>query len=184
MQHLLPSIPPQTLRFSLRVRTGMVPTASLHYLCYLITFPGQLTVHYVSTVVSTKSKSQILTCADSETSHAVGFEPSLIPCSDLVFMGVQLQTFEETSDGTIQPTFARVLGFWVKNQTLTPLSDFYSKSTLPQSLFPFSRLASIVPANSSDFFIYHQLNASNFGEERWDDSLNGWTSTSFEISMA
>lgn len=100
-------------------------------------------------------------------------------------MDVPLQTFEDTIDGPIQPTLGRVLGFWVKNQTLTPLSgDFYSKSPSPQSLFPFSRLASIVPVNSSDFFIYHQLNASSFGEERWDDSFGGWVSNSFEISMA
>ena len=79
----------------------------------------------------------------------------------------------------------RAFGFWVKNQALTALlSDpFSSVPTSPQSPFPFSRLAGMIPVNGSDFFIYHQLNASSFAEDQWDDSLGGWISNSFEISM-
>ncbi|KAL8792432.1 MAG: hypothetical protein Q9195_004965 [Heterodermia aff. obscurata] len=114
------------------------------------------------------------------SSPAAGSEPGLIPPSDLLAMNRPFQGSEETDGETIE-TYGRDLVFWVKNQTLTPLSD--SVVTSPQSLFPFSRLASIVPLNGSDFFIYHQLNASNFAEDRWDDSLSGWISNSFEISM-
>ena len=124
---------------------------------------------------------QTLTCADPKIdSYAVGFDPAQIPLSDLLFMELPPQNI----DGTGSEQFRR-FGFWVKNQKLIPLSSnrFTTVPSLPQSPFPFSRLASMVPTNGSHFFIYHQLNVSSFAEDRWDDSLGGWVSNSFEISM-
>ena len=107
--------------------------------------------------------------------HAVnisaGFVPDLIPKSDILLTG---------TDG--DPAH----GFWVNKGKLTALSGttLTPLSSMPDSQFPFSRLAGISPANSTRLLVYHQLNASTFVEDEWDSSVGGWVSRHLTISMA
>ena len=77
-----------------------------------------------------------------------------------------------------------VYAFWVNDTGLTLSTDmFKTLPSLPHSSFPFKRLAGTSLVNGTSFFIYHQLNSSTFAEDQWDNSLGGWVSNSFEISM-
>ena len=99
------------------------------------------------------------------------FVPDLIPKADILLI--------RTEAGT-------GYGFWVNQGKLTSLSGsaFHSLLSSPSSPFPFSRLAGMSPANSTSFLVYHQLNASTFTEEEWDDNVGGWTPRHIAISMA
>ena len=49
----------------------------------------------------------------------------------------------------------------------------------PNISFPFTRLASVVSADQSMTFLYHQINGTTFAEETWDESLKTWAATEY-----
>ena len=55
--------------------------------------------------------------------------------------------------------------------------------TWPASPFPFARLASTAPTNSSVFYLYHQINDVVFAEDTYDATSGSWTATNFSISV-
>ena len=64
---------------------------------------------------------------------------------------------------------------WVNGTNVYPVEDDSDgRPVLPQTSFPFTRLASInVPENSSSY-LYHQINETTLAEEQYDDSLHEW----------
>ena len=117
---------------------------------------------------------------NESSNEVVGFIPGLIQYSDLLVMMLPPANLDGSGDGLFQ-----TYGFWVNDKRLVPLASdlFDSLPVLPESPFPFTRLAGLSPSNGSSFFIYHQLNASSFAEDQWDSSVGGWVSSSFTISM-
>ena len=78
-------------------------------------------------------------------------------------------------------------GFCVKDKRLALLGTDYMFKTIPSmpsTPYPFARLARLTPAIGTNFFIYHQLNASTFAEDQWDDTVGGWVSNLFSIATA
>ena len=70
---------------------------------------------------------------------------------------------------------------WV-NRTELQLSNWvFATSTLPSSLFPYSRMTTINPINSSVLYLYHQVNDTTFAEDTWDISTGGWASSNISI---
>ena len=58
-----------------------------------------------------------------------------------------------------------------------------SSAELPDSAFPFTRLASVTSDDQKSTFLYHQMTGTTFAEEQWDDSLGAWTPTvNFTVS--
>ena len=53
----------------------------------------------------------------------------------------------------------------------------------PSSPFPYPRLASTLPVNSTAIYIYHQINATIFAEEVWDEAVGSWRSSNVSISV-
>ncbi|KAG7004505.1 ToMV susceptible protein tm-1(GCR26) [Physcia stellaris] len=79
-------------------------------------------------------------------------------------------------------------GFCVKDKRLVSLGitehGFRPIPSTPTTPYPFARLAGLKPAITTNFFIYHQLNASTFAEDQWDDTVGGWVSNLFSIATA
>lgn len=78
-------------------------------------------------------------------------------------------------------------GFRVKEKRLAslgPEAEFNLIPSTPSTPYPFGRLAGFSSAVGANFFIYHQLNASTFAEDQWDDTVGGWVSNLFSIATA
>ena len=73
--------------------------------------------------------------------------------------------------------------FVVNDRKLVSYEVDGSSPSLPTWLVPFARLAGMTDSNYTSAFIYHQLNASAFGEEQWDINVAGWTSNTITIPM-
>lgn len=58
-------------------------------------------------------------------------------------------------------------------QAVTPelAGQGLSQDNTLDSAYPFARLASVILADQSSTFLYHQLNGTTFAEEQWDTSL-------------
>lgn len=80
-----------------------------------------------------------------------------------------------------------LFGFWVNG---TSLAAYTTKniglSTMPKSAFPFSRLAGTTVGNSSDVYLYHQINESSIAEDVYNTDGGFFTTTymSIEVSSA
>ena len=99
-------------------------------------------------------------------------------------MNVDLDSVQH-SDILILNLTSTPYSFCVSGRTLVQIPD-PSRSpflTLPESSFPFARMGGFADSNSSSFYIYHQLNASAFAEDHWDDTQKFWTSNPVTISM-
>lgn len=102
------------------------------------------------------------------------FDPKQIENSDILYLYVDYEA-------TTRATYA-VYRLWVND---TQLSDaFHQKLTAINSAssFPFPRLAGFSPFNSTNFFLYHQLNETAFAEGQWDSHAGDWVSINFTIS--
>lgn len=88
--------------------------------------------------------------------------------------------------------FDGTYGFWVNGLELTPFKNgdgiieigIPSLSAVPNSPFPFARLAGTSHENGTKILLYHQLNASTFAQDDWDSAVGGWVSDAFTIPMA
>lgn len=49
----------------------------------------------------------------------------------------------------------------------------------PDSMFPFTRLASATVSDLSLTCLYHQINGTTFAEEKYDTFLHAWTATEY-----
>lgn len=86
-------------------------------------------------------------------------------------------------------SFPGLYGMWVNDMGLALVSSDIgafqiggsptSIPIMPSSPFPFSRLAGYGAVNS--LFVYHQINASTFMEETWDNSMGGWVSNKLVV---
>ena len=73
--------------------------------------------------------------------------------------------------------------FFVNGTSLAPIArEDTSLLKMPQSSFPYKRLAGLSTAGGNNLLVYHQVNGSAFAEEMWDQTVGGWTSNI--ISMA
>ena len=73
-------------------------------------------------------------------------------------------------------------GFLVNGSSLVGYG-FINPLGSPNSPFPFIRLASSTPINSSLIFIYHQINESVFAEDMYDTSIGYWVSANITVSI-
>lgn len=66
---------------------------------------------------------------------------------------------------------------WINGtQPMMALSD---ESALPNSSFPFARLASARSADRAATFVYHQINGTTFAEEQRDLTVGTWLDTEY-----
>lgn len=65
----------------------------------------------------------------------------------------------------------------------TKLSMFRTKNvgpiTGPSTEFPFARLATTTPNNSTIFYLYHQMNETHIAEESFDVTVGSWGGTEY-----
>ena len=106
-----------------------------------------------------------------------GDYPASILNSDLISLELNTSATLDDKD----PWF----GFWVDDTPrLSPLKELASVAAMPTSAFPYSRLAGLGSASGTALFVYHQLNASAFMEDNWDNVAGVWTSTPFAVSTS
>ena len=78
-----------------------------------------------------------------------------------------------------------LFGFWVNG---TELAAYTTKniglSTQPQSPFPYSRLAGTTGGNSSNVYLYHQINGTFLAEDMYNLDGGFFTTTYFNISTS
>ena len=78
-----------------------------------------------------------------------------------------------------------LFGFWVNG---TELAAYTTKniglSTQPQSPFPYSRLAGATGGNSSNVYLYHQINGTFLAEDMYNLDGGFFTTTYFNISTS
>ncbi|MCJ1247113.1 hypothetical protein MMC30_004324 [Trapelia coarctata] len=76
-------------------------------------------------------------------------------------------------------------GFWVNGTHPSWLWAKYSdeprETPLPTSPFPFMRLATTTPVGSAAFYLYHQIDATTFAQDVFDNQSQRWWS--FNISI-
>ena len=60
-------------------------------------------------------------------------------------------------------------------------TEFNGPSTSPLTEFPFARLTTTTPVNSTTFYLYHQMNGTHIAEESYDISIGAWTTVYVEI---
>ena len=66
---------------------------------------------------------------------------------------------------------------WINGtQPMMALSD---QSGLPNSTFPFARLAGARSADRAATFVYHQINGTTFAEEQRDLTVGTWLDTEY-----
>ena len=64
---------------------------------------------------------------------------------------------------------------WVNGTQPTLIAPDPTSIKMPDNAFPFTRLASVISADQSTTFLYHQINGTTFAEEVYDASQNAWT---------
>lgn len=73
-------------------------------------------------------------------------------------------------------------GMVVNNSRLALFrTEFNGPSTGPSTEFPFARLTTSTPVNSTTFYLYHQMNGTHIAEESYDISIGAWTTIYVEI---
>ncbi|KAL8792900.1 MAG: hypothetical protein Q9195_004477 [Heterodermia aff. obscurata] len=91
------------------------------------------------------------------------------------------QVFINTSSSSSYTLF----GFWVNG---TSLAAYTTKniglSTMPTSPFPFSRLAGTTVGNSSDVYLYHQINGTSMAEDVYNTDGGFFTTTYMDIAVS
>lgn len=60
-----------------------------------------------------------------------------------------------------------------------PMMALSDQTALPNSSFPFARLASVRSADGTATFVYHQINGTTFAEEQWDLIEETWLDTEY-----
>lgn len=91
------------------------------------------------------------------------------------------QVFVDTGSSKAYTLF----GFWVNG---TSLAAYTTKniglSTKPKTEFPFSRLAGTTSGNSSDVYLYHQMNQTAIAEDIYNTDGGFFTSKYFNIATS
>ena len=92
------------------------------------------------------------------------------------------QVFINTTSASSSYT---LFGFWVNG---TSLAAYTTKnialSTMPESPFPFSRLAGTTVGNSSDVYLYHQINETAIAEDVYNTDGGFFTTTYMNIAVS
>ena len=114
------------------------------------------------------------TIAPSQQSAA--YNESLI--GDVNIAQVFINTSSDASSYTL-------FGFWVNG---TSLAAYTTKniglSTMPNSAFPYSRLAGTTVGNSSDVYLYHQINETSIAEDVYNTDGGFFTTTYMNIEVS
>ena len=102
--------------------------------------------------------------------------------TDLV-SAVMKTDFTALSLLTVPGTIQNLYWFWVVENRLSTFGSTLPTNRALDSPFPFSRMAS---ANSTDtaFIIYHQVNESHIGQERYDFHAGLWGTTEVAVETA
>lgn len=79
-------------------------------------------------------------------------------------------------------TFGSAYGIWINGtQPVLMLMAYVQAGTVPDNVFPFTRLASVTLTDQSATYLYHQMNGTTFAEEQWDNTLHGWLPSEYII---
>lgn len=111
-----------------------------------------------------------------------GFDSTAIQNSDILMVSVNGTSLDMTGG-------PQSYGFTVEDAVLASFPAAFdiggaSLPSIPSTPFPYGRIDGFSTDNTSNLFIYHQLNYSHFAEEQWDPSVGGWISNSFPIAGA
>ena len=107
----------------------------------------------------------------SSASEANMFDPVLIGESDL-----QLASNDNAS---------HIYGFWVNENRLASFNTVHSSpnnQTMPNSSFPYARLAGINPIPGQVYFLYNQIGSETILENQWDLNSGNWTQREINIT--
>ena len=74
--------------------------------------------------------------------------------------------------------------YWVNGTRLDIFGAFGASEseTVPQYEFPYKRITSVTPTNSTLLYVYHQVNESAIGEHVFDQSTGHWLSSNIGIA--
>lgn len=90
------------------------------------------------------------------------------------------------SDLQIGSNASQIYGFWVNGTRLASFNTVPSSpnlQTLPESSFPYVRLAGINPNNGgSSYYLYNQISADALVQYLWDLNLGSWTPSKINIT--
>ncbi len=142
--------------------------------------PAGEQIHYPSTLTlnnaypaTTMASQAVPTATTDPSQQTVAYNESLIGDVDIA------QVFVNTGSSKTYTLF----GFWVNG---TSLAAYTTKniglSTEPKSDFPFSRLAGTTVGNSSNVYLYHQINQTAIAEDMYNTDGGFFTSNYFNIS--
>ena len=83
---------------------------------------------------------------------------------------------------TINSATTGPYGMVVNNSKLTMFgTKYFGPRTGPETDFPFTRLATTTPMNSTIFYLYHQMNGTFIAEDSFDIAIGAWETTYIEI---
>ena len=74
-------------------------------------------------------------------------------------------------------------GYWINGTTENRFGDVPSflVHSPPAGPFPYSRLATYLPSNGTETFLYHQLNATVIAEDFLNEAIGNWGSNNITI---
>ena len=78
-----------------------------------------------------------------------------------------------------------LFGFWVNGTSLAAYTTRnIGLSTMPKSPFPYSRLAGTTVGNSSNIYLYHQINGTAIAEDMYNTDGGFFTTTYMSIAVS
>lgn len=139
----------------------------------------QLLAQYNVTTSSFERYTSYLDEIGSETAEADNADLFGIP-SDV---DIVLANIYNTTGVVIQRTGP--YGMVVNNSRLSTFrTELGGPRTGPQTEFPYARLATTTPINSTTFYLYHQMNGTHIAEEAYDFTVGAWTTVYVEIATS
>lgn len=79
----------------------------------------------------------------------------------------------------------QIYGLWVNGTRLASFNTVSSSpnlQTIPDSLFPYVRLAGINPNPGYMYYLYNQISPDTFVENQWDHNEDIWTPSKIKIT--
>ncbi len=70
----------------------------------------------------------------------------------------------------------------VNNTTLEAFT--FDKTPFPVAKIPYNHIAGTYPTNSSNSYVYYQLNNTTFVENLWDDTSGRWVPKNITVDTA
>lgn len=89
------------------------------------------------------------------------------------------------SDVQLASNASQIYGLWVNGTSLASFNTVHSSpalQTLPESSFPYVRLAGINPSQGSVYYLYNQIGPDTIVENQLDISADQWTPSKINIT--